>query len=205
MVNACFPSQVIRPSVLPSGIPGKPSPAKETSIPTVSFIFRDVLRQNQWNWFQVASVELDAGQMHEQHSPATSRDKLHGENCGCDIPSLRLATQKNVSLQVARKGEASSTFRDVAKQSAACNKATTTCHATLTSTLPGTFQEMLHCVTLPLNVTTCDGITSRLPYRRIHISLHPLVFQEKVTTAKVSGQYQWLHKIKASVSWPNVA
>ena len=89
--------------------------------------------------------------MHEQHSLqlATLRDKLQNK-IALDIPSLQLGTQQNVSLQVARKVEASGTFRDVARQSAVC-------HAALTSTL----REMLYRVTLRLDVTTRDGTSSK--------------------------------------------
>ena len=43
------------------------------------------------------------------------------KNCACDIPSLQLATQQNVALQVAGKVELSSTFRNVARQVATCD------------------------------------------------------------------------------------
>ena len=127
-----------------------------------SFHLRDVLRQNQCNRFQAASVDRDAWQMHGQHSLqlATLRDKLQ-KKIAHDIPCLQLATQQNVPRQGARKLEASGTFCDIARQSAACHMAPALCHATLTSTLRGTFQEMLHCVTLPLNVTTRDGTSSK--------------------------------------------
>ena len=42
-------------------------------------------------------------------------------NCPCNIPFSQLAMQQNVALQVARKVELSSTFRNVAKQVVACN------------------------------------------------------------------------------------
>ena len=62
---------------------------------------------------------------------------------------------------MARNVEAYCTFRDVARQSAACDMVSLTCHVTLTSTLRDTLQDMLHRVTLPLDVTTRDGISSR--------------------------------------------
>ena len=59
---------------------------------------------------------------------------------------------------IARKVDVSGTFRDVGRQSAACDMACTACHATLTSTLRDTLQEkMLQRVTLRLDVTTRDG------------------------------------------------
>ena len=91
---------------------------------------------------------------------ARSRDKLQNK-IALDIPSLQLATQQNVSLRGARKVEASCTFRDVARQSAAYDMASAACHATLTSTLRDTLQEMLHRVTLRLDVTTRDGTSSK--------------------------------------------
>ena len=100
--------------------------------------------------------------MHEQHSLqlATLRDKLQNK-IALDIPSLQLETQQNVSLQVARKVEASGTFRDVARQSAVCDMASQVCHATLTSTLRDTLREILYRVTLRLDVTTRDGTSSK--------------------------------------------
>ena len=83
------------------------------------------------------------------------------EKIARDIPSLQLGTQQNVSLQGARKLETSGTFCDVARQSAACDMASAACHATLTSTLRDTFQEMLQRVTLRLDVTTRDGTSSK--------------------------------------------
>ena len=59
--------------------------------------------------------------------------------------------------KIARKVESSGTFCDVGRQSAACDMASTACHATLTSTLRDTLQEMLQRVTLRLDVTTRDG------------------------------------------------
>ena len=64
-------------------------------------------------------------------------------------------------LQVARKVEASGTFRDVARQSAVCDMASAACHATLTSTLRDTLRKMLCRVTLRLDVTTRDGTSSK--------------------------------------------
>ena len=126
------------------------------------FIFRDVLRQSQCNRFQAASVEHAACQMHELHSLqlATLRDELQNK-IALDIPSLPLGTQQNFSLQVARKVEASGTFRDVARQSAVCDMASAACHATLTSTLRDTLREMLYRVTLRLDVTIRDGTSSK--------------------------------------------
>ena len=55
--------------------------------------------------------------------------------------------------KIARQVEASGTFCDVGRQSAACDMASTACHATLRDTL----QEMLERVTLRLNVQTRNG------------------------------------------------
>ena len=145
MVDTCFQSQVIRPSGLPSGIPGTASPAKETSGPTVfsssatSFVKTSVTGSR---WLQSnAPPDKYTSSIHLQL--ATLRDKVRNK-IALDIPSLQLATQQNISLQFARKVEASCTFRDVARQSAACDMAIAACHATLTSTLRDTLQEMLH-------------------------------------------------------------
>ncbi len=51
------------------------------------------------------------------------------KNCTCNTPFLQLAMQQNVALQVAEKVELSSTFRNVARQVAACNISSTTCNA----------------------------------------------------------------------------
>ena len=59
--------------------------------------------------------------------------------------------------ETARKVEASGTFCDVGRQSAACDMASTACHATLTSTLRDTLQGRLQRVTLRFDLTTRDG------------------------------------------------
>ena len=118
-----------------------------------------------------------------------------------------------MSLQVARNVEASCSFRDVGRQSAACDMASAACHSTLTSTLRDTLKEMLH----PCDTTfryddkgwnILEGFDRtgyifglepsliQLPYRWIPISLHPLIFQEETTKTKVSAQYKWSQKIK---------
>ena len=105
--------------------------------------------------------------------------------------------------KIARKVEASGTFCDVGRQSAACDMTSTACHATLTSTLRDMLQEMLQRVTLRLDVTTRDGTSSKSlielvkfwDWNKSNTVAIPLEFQEKVT-GKVSGQYKWLEKIK---------
>ena len=71
--------------------------------------------------------------------PGTCSRQIAQENCAFDIPALSRAAQQNVSQQVARKGEVSSTFRKVGRQYAACDIVTTaTCLATSRSMLRGT-------------------------------------------------------------------
>ena len=161
MIDICFPSQVIRPST--SVRDTRHGLACKRNLEADGlFVFRDVLRQSQCNRFQAASVERAARQIHEQHSLqlATLRDKLQNK-IALDIPSLQLGTQQSVSLQVARKVEASGTFRDVARQSAVCDMASAACHATFTSTLRDTLRETLYHLTLRLDVTTRDGTSSK--------------------------------------------
>ena len=56
-------------------------------------------------------------------------------NCPCNTPFSQLAMQQNVALQVARKVELSSSFRNVARQVAACNMSCATCNVHQSSSL----------------------------------------------------------------------
>ena len=71
-------------------------------------------------------------------------------NCPCNTPFLQLTImQQNVALQVARKVELSSTFRNVARQVAACNMSSATCNVFHSPSLRCKLQEKLPHVTWP--------------------------------------------------------
>ena len=72
----------------------------------------------------------------QQHCLASFKN-----NCPCNTLFLQFAMQQNVSLQAARKVELSSTFRNIARQVAACNMSS--CK----------FQENLPYTTWPLVLT----------------------------------------------------
>ena len=79
---------------------------------------------------------------------------LHALTCNattCNTPFSKLAMQQNVALQVARKVELSSTFRNVARQVAACNMSSATCNVFHPSSLRCKLQEKLPHVTWPLD------------------------------------------------------
>ena len=80
-------------------------------------------------------------------------------NCSCNTPFSRLAMQQNVALQVARKVELSSTFRNVARQVAACKMSSATCNVFHSSSLRCKLQEKLPRVTWPYSLRDLSPVT----------------------------------------------
>ena len=70
----------------------------------------------------------------------------------CNTLFSQLAMQQNVALQVARKVELSSTFHNVARQVAACNKSSATCNVFIFVIVVLQFAEKLPRVTWPLRI-----------------------------------------------------
>ena len=79
-------------------------------------------------------------------------------NCSCNTPFSQLAKQQNVALQVARKVGLSSTFRNVARQIAACNMSSAICNVFHSSSLRCKPQEKLPRLTWPYSPRSCARI-----------------------------------------------